>query len=590
MKLFKKIMYFLTFFLFCFGLIAGCAKQEDRFTLTIGMEAAYPPFNWTDDSKNDDNVQIKGKNNEFANGYDIRVAKFIAEDNDWNLEVVAMSWDSLIPSLQSGTINAIAAGMSVTEKRKESIDFSDPYYDSKLYLVARKDDSRFNENENFDFENNLTGVKLVTQAGTFEDDIAKEWADNFGGKYISATQDYPASFEQVSNGLADVVICEYPVAKSTVSALSSLKMVPFDNTKLSETYTEQTKISIGLKKEAPSEMPNFKQKINASLAKISDNQRTEWMDKAILSQGEQTTTPSLGEQMSSLLSNYWVTFGYGVLNTLLLAIVGTGVGLLIGIFVGQVRNLKSGRKDGKIVRFFKWLGRGLAYIYVTFFRGTPMMVQAMILFSVTSIWTNLTISGGIGNVLNGYMACGMIVICINTGAYMTENVRSGMNGVDKGQSEAAQSLGLSSQRTLWGITLPQALRNSLPTIGNEFIVNIKDSSVLNVIGLTELYRSVSLATRTNYFTVAGYVIIAIIYLILTLIASVSLKLIENKMNIPDKVNWFGIRRSSIEYWKNMFSRLKNRKKEDVDVSTDIDDQLLNVEEVKKLQRGEGNHE
>lgn len=589
MRTLRKIMHFFSFFLLCFVFVASCARQEDKFTLVIGMEASYPPFAWTENQKNDDNLQIKGKSNEFANGYDIKVAKFIASDNNWNIEIVAMAWDALIPSLQSGTINAIIAGMSITEQRRQTIDFSDPYYDSTLYLVARKDDARFDENQNFDFENNLAGVKLVTQAGTFEDDIAKEWADNFGGRYISATIDYPTAFQQVSEGLADVVITEYPVARSTVQALSNLKMVPFDNTRLSQTYREQTKISVGLNKVAPSEMPDLGQRINASLAKIPESQRTSWMDEAIASQGSQEETPNLGEQINSLLSNYWVTFGYGVLNTLLLAIVGTLVGLLIGIFMGQIRNLKSNRRDSKAVSFLKWVARSLAYVYVTFFRGTPMMVQAMILFSISSLWTNIAVGGDIGNVLNGYMACGLIVICINTGAYMTENVRSGMNGVDKGQSEAAQSLGLSSQRTLWGITLPQALKNSLPTIGNEFIVNIKDSSVLNVIGLTELYRSVSLATRTNYFTVAGYMIIAVIYLILTLLASVTLKLVENKLSIPDKVNWFGIRRTSIDYWKNLFKNLGKKKEAPIEAEVKSDG-LSSAEEVKALQKGQENHE
>lgn len=179
---------------------------------------------------------------------------------------------------------------------------------------------------------------------------------------------------------------------------------------------------------------------------------------------------------------------------------------------------------------------------------------------------------------------------------MTENVRSGMNGVDKGQCEAAASLGIGNQRTLWSITLPQALRNSLPSIGNEFIVNIKDSSVLNVIGLTELYRSVSIVTKTNYFTVAGYVIIAAIYLILTVLFSIILQLVDNKLNIPDKVNWFGIRRTTIDTIRNLFKHLgKNEEKvqvvetqkETIDVG---EKPLVDIEALKQAQREEAKND
>lgn len=264
--------------------------------------------------------------------------------------------------------------------------------------------------------------------------------------------------------------------------------------------------------------------------------------------------PSIWEQIDQLLSNYGATFGWGMLNTLFLAVVGTLVGLLIGIFIGQLRNLKQGPHDNIGIRGLKAVGRFFASLYVTVFRGTPMMVQAILLFSLFR-WTDIDPApGDIGAIFNAYTLCGMIVICINTGAYMAEIVKSGMNGVDVGQTEAARSLGISKTRTLWGITLPQAIKNCLPTIGNEYIVNVKDSSVLNVIGLTELYRSVSIATKKNYFVVAGYLIVAAIYLCLTLIAAGGLKLLENKLSIPDKVNWFGIRKEKIAFYRSLWKK------------------------------------
>lgn len=272
---------------------------------------------------------------------------------------------------------------------------------------------------------------------------------------------------------------------------------------------------------------------------------------------------SLGQQIESILSNNWVTLGYATLITLLLAILGTIFGLIIGIFVGQLRAMKIEEHDHLAIKILKKIGSFLSWAYVTFFRGTPMMVQAMILFNVFPIWTNISANGDPGRIFNGYVICALIIISINTGAYMTEIVKSGMNGVDNGQTEAARSLGLSKSQTLWGITLPQAIKNCLPTIGNEYIVNVKDSSVLNVIGLRELYGAISTITTRNYYIVAGYAILAVIYLVLTSLAALGLKLLENKLTMPNKVNWLGIRRSTIDNIVNFFKKLTTKKQDEI---------------------------
>jgi putative lysine transport system permease protein len=173
---------------------------------------------------------------------------------------------------------------------------------------------------------------------------------------------------------------------------------------------------------------------------------------------------------------------------------------------------------------------GLSSGYSAIVRGTPMMVQAL-LFKYGCMmmgvnWNNIL--PGI-DVFNGWMVAGLIVITLNTAAYMGEVVLSGLNGVDKGQSEGARSLGLSSSQTLWSVVLPQALRNAIPTIGNEWIVNIKDSSVLNVIGVAELYFAAYNAANDSYAFMASYLIIAIIYFILTLLSNLVLKIVGVKL-------------------------------------------------------------
>ena len=214
---------------------------------------------------------------------------------------------------------------------------------------------------------------------------------------------------------------------------------------------------------------------------------------------------------------------------LILALFGTFVGLLLGIIFALIKDIKIKEDDNKVVIFFKKLLKGFISLYVNVFRGTPMMVQAMIIYFGTDVIFNWSKIESF-SFFTGAFWCGLFVITINTGAYMTEIVRSGLNGVDKGQLEAAKALGFSYSRSMTYVIIPQAIRNSLPTILNELVVNIKDSSVLNVIGVTELYLSVSIATNKNYFIVEGYIIIAIIYLLLTLIASYVTKLISRKLD------------------------------------------------------------
>lgn len=232
------------------------------------------------------------------------------------------------------------------------------------------------------------------------------------------------------------------------------------------------------------------------------------------------------KQIIQLLEENYLVFLKGLGTTLLLAIVGTIVGLIIGIFIALIRNIEVNRNDHIMIKITKYFFKGFSFIYITVLRGTPMMVQAMIIYFGGRIF-NLWNSTDLGSLfIDGHLICGLVVITINTAAYMAENVRAGINSIDKGQMEASRSLGMTYFQTMVFVIIPQALKNAIPNIGNEFIVNIKDSSVLNVISVTELYLSVGMATSNNYYIIAGYFIVACIYLILTIISSLVLKYIE----------------------------------------------------------------
>lgn len=235
-------------------------------------------------------------------------------------------------------------------------------------------------------------------------------------------------------------------------------------------------------------------------------------------------------EMSTLWNQYSVLYLQGLLATVVLSIVGTFGGLFLGIFLafGKKLNTKGAPWYHMI---WKWPLKALSSVYSVVIRGTPMMVQAMIFkYGCQAIGINWNkVLAGV-DTWNGWLIAGLIVITLNTTAYMGEIIQSGLNGVDKGQIEGARSLGMNDMQTLFHVTLPQALRNSIPTIGNEWIVNIKDSSVLNVISVSELFWQAKSAASKNYMYVATYVIIAIIYLSLTLISTGILKVVEYKMD------------------------------------------------------------
>lgn len=235
--------------------------------------------------------------------------------------------------------------------------------------------------------------------------------------------------------------------------------------------------------------------------------------------------------INSLLGNYYTFFLEGILTTIILSLFGTVVGLFLGTLLAFGKNIKVMKNDNKIIMILKNLLKGICNIYSIIIRGTPMMVQAMI-FKYTCQSLGVDWNRILPNlpIMNGWVVAGLIVITFNTAAYMCEIIRSGINGVDRGQYEGARSLGLSHLAAMFKIVLPQAIRNSIPTIGNEWIVNIKDSSVLNVIGISELYFQATTVANQGYKYIAAYLIVASIYLILTLMSTGILKVIEMKLD------------------------------------------------------------
>lgn len=220
-----------------------------------------------------------------------------------------------------------------------------------------------------------------------------------------------------------------------------------------------------------------------------------------------------------ILTKYGPSLLLGVRTTLIVALVGTICGIAIGLVIGGLKAVKLDYTASVFSHFVKRLYDFFANVYIAFFRGTPMMVQALFFYYLLL------------NIINwDRLTAAMFVISVNTGAYMAEIIRSGIQSVDRGQTEAARSLGMSNIQTMMCVVLPQAVKNAFPAIGNELIVNIKDSSVLMIISITELmFQAKSIAGTTYHFT-ETYFLVAMIYLFMNLIATFVLNAIEKRMN------------------------------------------------------------
>lgn len=224
-----------------------------------------------------------------------------------------------------------------------------------------------------------------------------------------------------------------------------------------------------------------------------------------------------------LLQQYGSVLLKGAVVTLLLAVVGTFIGCIIGLIVGVIQTIPLEDNDSKVkITLVRCLQR-LLDAYVEVFRGTPMIVQAMVVYYGAMSLFDIDMSP---------LFAGFLVVSINTGAYMAETVRGGIESVDPGQKEAAIAIGMDHIQTMRCVILPQALRNVMPQLGNNLIINIKDTSVLNVISVTELYFASKSAAGVYYKYFEIFFITCVIYFIMTFTASRLLRWLESKMDGP----------------------------------------------------------
>lgn len=250
---------------------APAAASTDNGEFKVGMECAYAPFNWTQPTDANGAVAIQGTN-EFASGYDVEMAKLIAKGLGKKLVIVKTIWDGLTPSVQSGTIDGIIAGMSPTKDRKQTLDFSNYYYQSSLVIVVKKGGKYENATSLADF----SGAKITAQIDTLHYDVISQIP---GVVKLNASKDFPTMRVALESGSIDGYVSEKPEGVSAQVANSNFKMIEFAADKGFNVTIDDISVSVGLKKGS-----DLTEKINAILAGITDEQRNTLMEEAIKNQ------------------------------------------------------------------------------------------------------------------------------------------------------------------------------------------------------------------------------------------------------------------------------------------------------------------
>lgn len=452
---------------------------KEKGVLVIGTSADFPPYEF--------HATIEGK--DTIVGMDIEIAKKIAEDIGVELQIKDMQFDSLIPALETNNVDMVLAGMSATKERKVSVDFSDPYYFATQNIVIRAEDEDL-----YSSKNDFSGKVIGAQLGSLQETLAKSEMADSKLNTLSQTTELLLSLK---TGKLDAVVMEGPNALAFAGNDDSL--ITFEGG-FEGGAADGT--AIAMQKGADTLIAA----VNDSLGEIKEK---DLISSYLAETGKYlNSVPAEGEaevEKSSVL-DYWSYFLEGTGNTIFISVVSVLFGSLIGGLLALVRI-----GDNKFMRF-------LATAYVEFVRGTPMMIQVMFIYFAVGYLINIPA-----------LLAGIIAVSLNSGAYVCEIIRSGLASVPKGQIEAARSLGMSKNTAMRHIIFPQALKNIWPALGNEFVTIIKESSIVSVIGVSELIFQTRVVTSVSYRGIAPLAVSMVIYFILTFSLTKLLNYYEGKM-------------------------------------------------------------
>lgn len=453
----------------------SAAAQSDR-TYVIATDVTFAPF------------EFQNEQGDFV-GIDMDLLAAIAEDQGFDYQVKPLGFNAAVQALQSRQVDGVIAGMSITDERKLVFDFSDPYFESGVQMAVSKDNDDITSYE--DLRGQRVAVKTGTEGAAFADSIKNQYG------FTTVTFDDSASmYDDVKTGNSVAVFDDYPVLLYGIAQGNGLKTVTEKEAGASYGFA----VSKGQNAELLS-------MFNAGLANVKASGQYDQIIDTYLGEGAQTAQG--GNTFFSLLRDSFPLLMEGLWLTIVLTVVSLAIAVVLGLIFGFFRVSTS-----RILR-------GIGVTYVDIFRGTPLIVQAFFIYF------------GIPAALDFKMpaiTAGIITLSLNAGAYITEIIRGGILSVDKGQMEAARSLGMGYLPAMRKVVLPQAFRTMMPSFVNQTVITLKDTSILSVIGIAELTQTGKIIIARNFESFNMWLIVGIFYFVIIMALTKLSDRLEKRIN------------------------------------------------------------
>lgn len=453
-------------------------------TYKIVMDSSFAPFEYQNDS---------GK----YEGIDVDLIKAIAEQQGFNIELSNPGFDAALNAVQAGQADAVIAGMSITDARKEIFDFSDPYYTSNILLAVKKGSSVKSYED-------LNGMTVGAKNGTASYTWLSEHAEQYGYS-LRAFDEASTMYDSLNSGSIDALMDDEAVLRYAIKQGRKFE-TPIDGEKSGE-------YGFAVNKGAN---PELLEMFNNGLAALVKSGKYDKIVSKYLGTSENKKSSSSVDETTiwGLIKNNYSQLLTGLGTTLSLTLISFAIAMVIGIIFGMMAVAPN-----KVLRT-------ISAIFVDVVRGIPLMIVAAFIFwGIPNLIESMT---GHQSPINDFLAA-TIALSLNAGAYIAEIVRGGIEAVPKGQMEASRSLGISYGKTMQKVILPQAVRVMLPNFINQFVISLKDTTIVSAIGLVELFQTGKIIIARNYQSFRMYAILAVIYLVMITLLTRLAKRLEKRL-------------------------------------------------------------
>ncbi len=463
---------------------ASAKATPVKATYKIVADSSFAPFDFQDDAGN-------------YVGIDMELIKAIADQQGFKIEISNPGFDAALNAVQAGQADAVIAGMSITDARKKIFDFSDPYYTSNILLAVKKGDK---VTSYADLSGKTIGAKNGTASYAWLDEHVSEY-----GYSIKVFDEGSTMYDSLNSGSIDGLMDDEAVLRYAIQQGRNFE-APLPGEKSGE-YGFAVKTGTN---------PELIQMFNNGLAALKESGEYDAIiDKYLGSTTSTTSSESAVDEttISGLISNNYKQLLSGLWTTLSLTLISFAIATLIGILFGMMSVAPN-----KALRL-------IASIFVDVIRGIPLMIVAAFIFwGIPNLIEGMT---GQQSPINDFVAA-TIALSLNGGAYIAEIVRGGIEAVPGGQMEASRSLGIPYGKTMRKVILPQAVKLMLPNFINQFVISLKDTTIVSAIGLVELFQTGKIIIARNYQSFRMYAILAVIYLVVITVLTRFAKRLEKR--------------------------------------------------------------